>query len=546
MSLTYGDLLRTHNEYDHDEWCVNHALYAGGRTLLRNPHVMKRVFYRQPGEEDEVFNERLRRAFYICIAGQVVDAIVAALFGDQLKVECKGLDKFWPEFVADVSDEGGERITLRQLLRMQITTALIKRRAWTLVELPGPGEMPDSEEPKSKADEEAMGRDRAYACVVAPECVRDWRVDRRGELEYVLIRSQDSAPLEPFGRADIMREEWTLYTRDEWMRWSFAYPKDKPPEPKKELTELANFVESSGQHTFGKVPLRRLELPEGLHAMGKLSSLAIEHLNKLNAKSWGEYKGLHQFLAFFQSPARPGDPVSENINRHVSQTVGPGRAWRGTGDDRIEVIAPDVAPFAEARASLSELEERMLRVVHQMSQGVENSAAALGRSGLSKAMDRASEAVVLTALGQHVKEHAADILETAAAGRKEVEDDWDERVTGMDSYEDLAIVDLVTNQALLETIPVPSQTFQAESKKRLARLWLGRDVDDEKLAQIDAEIDLNTTIEQMMPVPVGGGPTDGVDPEDGTPIPVDEPPPRTTRMQRPPPAGYASPGMRGK
>ncbi len=84
----------------------------------------------------------------------------------------------------------------------------------------------------------------------------------------------------------MVREEFTYYDAAGWQRWQIAYPKDKRPKPQTPVDQILGVVRTEGVDSFGRVPLICLELPEGLHAMGKLESIAAEHFNKACALSW--------------------------------------------------------------------------------------------------------------------------------------------------------------------------------------------------------------------------------------------------------------------
>jgi hypothetical protein len=521
MPLLYRHLLATSPEYDADEWARCDALYAGGRKLLKNQAVLRQLFHQHNAETPQSYAERLARAYCIPYAGQVIDFIVAALFGEKLTLELEGgtqADAFYTEFQGSVAGELGPKLELRQLLRLQILGALKKRRAWTRLELPPA----PAEQPASLSDEEALGQRQVYACAVEPECVRRWKRDRQGNLKWALLMSTDTECLTLDDDGVMVREEFTYYTAEGWERWRIAYHKDKRPKPETPVAEIPNVERTAGTHSFGVVPLACLELPEGLHAMGKLESIATEHFNKSCALSWGEYKGLFQFLAFFLEPPKPGDlsGVTEDVNRHLDQKIGPGRAWRGSQGDRVEVIGPDAAPFTHALESLKNLRDEMFRVVHYMSLAVDNSGAALQRSGASKAIDKAGESVVLTALGGYVRDHAVAVMAMAAVGRGDKGLKW--KAQGMESYEDVSLDALVEQEAVLETIPIPSATFQVERKYELARRQLGERATPEMLEKIHTELEQAITAESLMPLLPGEVPADGAgagdDDPDGEPV----------------------------
>lgn len=518
MQLTYGQLKRQHPEYDAEEWRNHAALYAGGRRLLKDPEAMAALFPRHVGEEPEVYNERKKRAFVIPYAGQIVDIIVAAVFSDDFTVEKdeEPLDEndFWHEFTKDCSPPGGDEKSLRQVAREQLRTALIKGRAWALVELPPRAEIP----PVNRLEQEKSGQLDPWVCLVEPENVTNWKTERNGELRWAMVRYLDDSQHEIDEAAGTIRAEYTLYSATSWIRWTFSYRKDKEPRDDAPMDQ-ATFPDldvTSGPLSFGRVPLVRLELPEGLYAMGKLASLATEHFNKSNAKAWGEYRGLFQFLAF----TLKDDIASPNADpdRAVNQAIGPGRAWVGAEGDKVEVIAANPEPFKVAAESLKDLRDEMFRVVHQMSQSVDaNKDGALRRSGESKKQDKAGEALVYLAFGELVIKLLDAILAMAAAGRGET--DAELRARGLDTYDDISVQGLVEQEAIVETIPIRSQTFQVERQFEFARRYLGKSATDEKLKAIREELEANISAEEFEPVvmPPPGAPAGGEDDDEEQP-----------------------------
>lgn len=117
VTLLYRHLLATSPEYDADEWARCDALYAGGRKLLRNQAVLKQLFDQHNAETAEAYAERLARAFYIPYAGQLIDFIVAALFGEKLTLELEGgaaADAFYAGFQENVAGALGPKLDLRR------------------------------------------------------------------------------------------------------------------------------------------------------------------------------------------------------------------------------------------------------------------------------------------------------------------------------------------------------------------------------------------------------------------------------------------------
>lgn len=501
--VSYGVLKETNPEWDGDFWRRCHALYAGGKTLLGDDQVMKDLFPPHLTEDPQVYRERKRRAYYIPYAGEIVDAIVAALTSQPLTMSAEPEAKdaeFWEKFYQDVSRPGGKKFSFNQLLRTQILTALTKRTAWTLVDLPNtdPASFPN------RAAQEASGALDPYACIIAPEAVLDWEEDDSGELAWVLVKATHKRRDGLAAKRNKTREEFTYYTREGWARYVVEYEDGHAPKDDAEVP-----LESSGAHSFGKVPAVRLCLPEGLYALGKIESIATAHLNKRNALSWAEYKSLFPVPVAYLGPPNAMNPVTEDEERATNQKHGPGFMRVMGHEDRMEYFGPDAGPFAVAAEDLDKLRDEMHRVLHHMALSVDNSGAALQRSADSKAIDQAAAAVVLKALGGYIREHATEVYALVSAARG-MGVDADAGATwtahGMDSFDDATSTQMVEEAVNLEGVRIPSATFQVRHKLALAKKLLGPDAQDEKLVKkIEAELEASITQEMFATLmdPVG-------------------------------------------
>lgn len=493
-SLTYKLLTRNHKDYKGKHWARYRALYAGGDQLLENKEVMKDVFPKYSAEEDDTYKERLKRAFYLPYPGGIIDAIVAALTAEPLTIKAEPEpDPFYSEFYADCSKVGGKKQTLAQLLREQVLTALLCKTAWTLVDLPPAPKGPDGqpmEYTNAKAQAEA-GALRAYACSVPPECVIDWDEDDTGALNWALVKHTTSQRPSIQEDRDTELETFMYYTRDGWAKYEISH---KVGEKIDEGAEVA--LVDSGSHSFGGVPLIRMSVPEGLHAMGKISCIAVEILNKRSALSWAQYKTLLPVPVAYLSPADPLNPATEDDDRAVAQKHSPGHMRVMAAEDRMEYFSPDAGPFQFAADDLNLLRDEMHRVLHHMALSVDNSGAALQRSADSKAIDAAVTAVVLRALAGYVREHALDIYRTIQIGRKDPEVVWS--AVGMEDFDDSTAGALIEQALSLEAVRIPSATFQVAYKFQIAKRLLGNDADEDTLDLIKEELENAISQEDIM------------------------------------------------
>lgn len=502
-TITYAALKRRHPGYDEKKWGICRALYAGGDKLLANDDVMKELFPRHSVEPMEIYQERRRRAYYIPYAGEIIDAVVASLTSAPVSMtsepEPTGEDaKFYEDFYQDVSRPGGKKQSLNQLLRDQILTALQCRTAWTLIDLPpNMEEAPDQPATPgyaSLADQLASGALDAYACPIAPENVCDWEEDDSGELAWALVRAVEKRRQGLMDARDKVQETWTYYDREGWARYIVEYDEKQPP-----TDDLEVRLDKSGSHSFQKVPLVRLELPEGLAAMQKIQSIAIAHFNKRNALTWAELKSLFPVPVAFLQDADPLSPASQDDSRAM-QPHAVNRMRVMAEKDRLEYFSPDTAPFDFAGNDLNNLRDEMHRVLHHMALSVDNSGAALQRSADSKAIDQAVAAVVLGALGVYVREHAIEIYQMVQVGRGDSDPGDDARewtAHGMDDFDDTTAAALIEQALNLEAVQIPSATFQVEYRFGIAKRLLGAKTSQETLQKVRKELEGTLTQESF-------------------------------------------------
>lgn len=522
------------DEYDAKYWRRLRALYAGGKKLLKNHELMVELFPPHRQEHVSVYAERVARAFYMPYAAEIIDHIVASLTAMpvSLTLAAKGEGDappnppYWEDFMEDLSPEGGEKCSLQRLLHDQIQEALIVRCAWTLLEMP---KRKSSAEYSNILEQQ---KDRAldvYAVPVKAECVFDWEYAPDGELAWAVMHVEERRRESIDTTRNMVTRRWTYYDRSEWRIYEITFPEKKEPNEKAIIPEVAR-----GAHPFGKVPLVRMVLPDGLWAMNKLEGLAREHFNKRSALSWAEYQHLFQELyEFLEAQVSNGgvsvDGAGSSPSRGTDQERGQGFVQVRSAGDKAEFIGPDPGSFGHGIVTCNNTRDEMHRVTHQMSLSVDNTSAAMQRSGMSKAHDRAAQAVVLTALGEIIRDHAELVMDMAAAARQDRELVGQWRAAGADKFDQKNASDAVEEAVNMATVTVPSPTFMRLYFFQLAKATLGPNVTIEELKTIREELEDNIP-DEMMPV------------TPGAPLPVDDQLDEGADENPPPPKAVPKPG----
>ena len=204
------DLLeREHPEYrDRAEmWQRYWDFYVGGEQLRRNA---SQYLVRRQKEPNDVYSERLARVFYENYLGSCVDWYAATLFrrqpGVSLQSKTESTQKFYSQFLDDCDRRG---TSLLEVIRKAFIQALIYRESFVLVDFPKVAEAATN-----RAAEDALGKSRAYLASYSPRELVNWKVDERGEYEWIVLKTTRSYQ-EQFDKRDFVQEQrWAVYDRE--------------------------------------------------------------------------------------------------------------------------------------------------------------------------------------------------------------------------------------------------------------------------------------------------------------------------------------------
>lgn len=488
-SIQYKALQQRHPDYNEDYWARCRVFYKGGKCLLENKTMMKRVFPQHRNEDDAIYAMRRQMAHYTNYAGEIIDELLAKLNSDPLRLEAEDADVFYTELLENCAPPGARAVRFGDLLQQLLLTAMQCGRSWVLVDLP-PAD--PTSEAGSLQEQEAAGSLNAWCVEVQPESVIDWEIDRNGILEWALVCYKSRKRNGITGSRSLVRETYIYYTADEWAKWEVVYDEDVETGEEGGQPRDEDMIPMSdrGTHGFGRVPLQPLDLPEGLWAMGKLESLAREHFNKRCALSWAEFKALMPVLYEFHDNSPENQALGGeggDLDRAYNQPRSTAHVQVRNANDRVEWAAPPAECFTHALDSCKSVRDEMHRVVHQMARSADMNKAAIRRSGESKAQDENGTNIVLEALGDLMREFAKELLRLVAIGRKDEQVEW--LATGLSNFQDGNLGALLDQESVLDTaIEVPSPTFKRLRKFQIAKKVLGDAVREPELETIKEEI----------------------------------------------------------
>jgi hypothetical protein len=177
INIEHPDYVRskpTWNKYRH--------LYAGGEQLRE--HAAE-YFVRRTKEPNEVYSERLSRVFYENYIGSIIDWYAATLMRREPVITYDGPNNSGKTFFATFSDNCDLRGTsLTDFFRQQLVQALITGKSYIVVDFPRV-----TSPIVTRAQEDAVGKSRAFLADYSPDEVINWSYDTKGTLQWVVLRT---------------------------------------------------------------------------------------------------------------------------------------------------------------------------------------------------------------------------------------------------------------------------------------------------------------------------------------------------------------------
>jgi hypothetical protein len=447
------------------------ALYEGDEKLEQ---LYPSLLAKRQREREERYQLRLKEAEYRNYLGPIIDYFKSMLFVSRpvLKAKQQGAKEatsdpgdYWTALRED-ADRGGTDIDA--LFGQVLIDAMVERTGWIRLHSRASDGGPP---PTDKADFEKRGLNDVWLERLESCSVLDWELDETGRLAWAITHRLSRRRNSIESTRDTTVETWDYLTPDSVQRYSIAYEKGKEPKPDDPVGAFGD----PEPHRFGAVPLVCLDLPPALWVAARLRSPQLAHLRKLSALSWSLAA-----TAYAMPVAKVGNP-----EEFQKQVMGAGYEIVIHKDDHWEWEAPPTQHFEALDREVKAEKDEIFRIAHQMALGVENNAAAVGRSAESKASDNESTRVVLTAFSRRTKEALEYTLDLISTARGE---DLEWSVEGLDDFAAFDLSSFLEQLALVgEAGGIPSRTFNIHVKQRVAEAML-RDADEAVKATIREEI----------------------------------------------------------
>lgn len=489
-SIPVKDLARTASEYDQysDAWITVSDLSKGGSVLKDAVVKGSKYLVRKPKEPTEVFQTRQSKTSYTNLLGNITGWYGAALFKTPAQIIKKpavapaaGGTEVQPKLPADTEafcdafeadcDRAGTAYV--DFWRKVFESLILYKKAYVLLDLPSPDD--DAPAPISLADQQNKGLLDPFLVLYTPSQVINWETDRYGNLEWCIltVANEERAPFEKPQTVDY----WYYFDRQQVA----CYRSERKDENRTDATEaqlVKGYPRRHAMTDLNRIPVRKVETPEGLWLADRVYLPLLNHFNMDNAFDFALFQGCLEQLT-----------ISGNFDDAVNLGE---TAWLALPEGcKAEYLAPTGRAYDATDKRLQGLEERIYKACYLMDQARTNRSTPTAQSGLSKQQDKTPSRDALSGFGDVIRPAMqlvyADVL--AVRGLRDITPD----VRGF-SFEDKAGVEEMDFLEKSTVIDIQSDTYRRERDKKFVRVVLP-DANPETLTTIDGEIQANPTPE---------------------------------------------------
>lgn len=427
---------------DETLWRNYQALYEGGKLFHDR---VKHFLPRNPQEPHDTWQLRARESVYRSYVGTVIDYFAAQMFAVPVIYKPED-DAEPPDWFQDFENDcDGRGTDLLEFLRQSLVDALTVKVATVELDFPETYGRADS-----RYDADKTGASDVRLRRVERHCFLDWERDPRGNLVWSISKTTKRPRATPEDKREATLHEWRVLDREQVRIYRALVDDNKILDENSNIEPVVEL-----RHGLDTVPTVELCIDDGLWVANRLESAQIEHYRLSSGLSWSIKRTCYAMPLF-----KVGDPESFSPGR-----MGSGYYIAISNNDSAEFLAPPTGHLSLTAEEIKNQKDEIFRLVTQMSLGVDNNAAAVGRSAESKIADAEAIRVVLRAYAAQVRDFLKNVLNLLSKARG---DNTEWTVEGLDKFETLApetLVELLTQAIQLD---IPSETFQLEAKYRAA------------------------------------------------------------------------------
>lgn len=460
---TVGTLNQRHPSSQHEQNERLLALYKGGEAFKKH---LDEFLPSRPKEPPTQYTLRKKEHTYRNYVGPIVDYFGAMLFSSPPRASIEDSDQEpAPYYAAFHEDCDGTGTDLLDFAKASLTDAMVMKTSWVWLRHP----VANDGQARTLAEFEELGLGDTLLTRLTDEEVLDWETDDAGLLDWVVIKQKSSKRTGLDDKRSDVTITWHHVQRDRTDVYRLTHKKDVPPA---ESTEVP-LVETIA-HRYGAVPLVCLDLPEALWVANRLENPQLSHFRLSNMQMWGMSKTCYAMPVFKLESADEKPDMGAGYGIFIGM------------NESLEWAAPPVDCYDALGNEIKSYKDEIYRIAQTMSLGVENNAAAVGRSGESKMADARATSVVMMAFARATKEFLERIYDFVSRARGE-KLKWS--IDGMDDFDGSDVMSVVAMLEQLESAGgIPSKTFQVEVKSRIAESVLP-DLAQDKKAAIRKEIE---------------------------------------------------------
>src|SRR5690606_30155967 len=208
---------------------------------------------------------------------------------------------------------------------------------------------------------------------------------------------------------------WTTYRTE-------PYDPKVPPQDTDDLR-----LHEEGVTSFPFIPIVPFELPKDLWIGNQIGKIQLEHFQRRSSLVSSQNKSLYS-VPLIKLGSEVGElhgamPAEVQMDPNRAQDPRVAMAAKGYmvlgKDDDLLFPEPSGRAYEIVDKQIDRLADQMHLIVDQMAASIQATATALGRSGESKRADRSSMEIVLSALGEEIRQYALKVYRAVAAIRQE-------------------------------------------------------------------------------------------------------------------------------
>lgn len=483
--LPVKDLARCSSEHKRyaEAWQTFADLNEGG-AVLRNAVVNAgKYLLQKPKEPSEVFRVRQQRFSYANLMGNITGWYGAALFktpaqivkktegaeGDAASRIPKDAEDFCKAFEKDADHAG---TTYADFWRKVFEGLVLDKKAFVLIDLPTPD--PSVPAPVSLDEQQKSGQLNPYVVLYSASQVINWETDRYGNLEWCIV-TVTNEEREPF-KEPLTVDYWYYFDALQVACYRCAH-KDKFAD--EDMAMLVDgYPRGHAMTNVGRIPVRKIEVPDGLWLANRVGLPLLNHLNLDNAYDFALFQSA---LAQLVITGTFDDNLTLSEVSYLKLNTG----------DTATYLEPEGHAYESIDKRLEGLEERIYKACYLMDQARSNKATPASQSGISKQQDKTPSRDALSGFGDVIRPAMELVYQDMLAirGFSAIAPD----VRGF-NYQDKAGMDEMDALEKSTIVDIQSDTFRRERDKKLVRIALP-DMNPETMAVIDGEIDKNPTPE---------------------------------------------------